>query len=120
MEQCMSSTEEVLNHHLQAFGATDLEAVLADYAPDAIFFTPNGPVKGSAAIRAAFIAIFAEWGKPGTTFSMGQRHIDGDYAYITWTGETADNRYETSSDGFVIRNGKIFAQFFAGKITPKR
>ena len=117
----MSSTEEVLQRHLRAFGAGDLEGILADYAPDAVFFMPNGAVhKGPAAVRAAYQAVFAEWGKPGATFAMTHQRVEGNYAYIVWTAETADNVYETGSDGFVVENGKIAAQFFAGKITPKR
>jgi hypothetical protein len=37
-----------------------------------------------------------------------------------WTAETADNTYEEATDTFVVRNGKIVAQSFAAKITPKR
>ena len=44
---------------------------------------------------------------------------NGDYAYILWSAETVDNVYEAATDMFVIRNGKIVAQSFAAKITPK-
>jgi hypothetical protein len=50
---------------------------------------------------------------------MKQQFVDGDYAYILWITETADNVYEVGTDTFVVRNGKIVAQSFAGKITPK-
>ena len=46
--------------------------------------------------------------------------MEGEYAYILWTGETADNVYEMATDTFFVRNGKIVAQSFTGKITPKR
>jgi hypothetical protein len=36
------------------------------------------------------------------------------------SAETPDNIYDFGSDMFVIRNGKIVAQTFAGKIIPKR
>jgi hypothetical protein len=63
--------------------------------------------------------MIAEFGKPGSTFSMKQQSIEGDYAYILWTAETPDNVYEMATDTFVVRDGKIVAQSFAGKITPK-
>ena len=44
---------------------------------------------------------------------------EGDYAYILWAAETADNVYELATDTFVVRDGKIIAQSFVGKITPK-
>jgi hypothetical protein len=63
--------------------------------------------------------MFAEFLKPGAAFSMKQQSVEGDYAYILWTAETADNVYEVGTDTFVVRDGKIVAQSFAGKITPK-
>jgi hypothetical protein len=50
---------------------------------------------------------------------MKQQSVEGDYAYILWTAETAGNVYEVGTDTFVIREGRIVAQSFAGKITPK-
>jgi hypothetical protein len=63
--------------------------------------------------------MFAEFAKPGATFSMKQRSVDGDFAYVLWTAETADNIYEIGSDTFVVRDGQIVAQSLAAKITPK-
>ena len=115
----MASTTDVLNHHLKCFAVGDLEGILSDYAPGAVLFTPGGPLKGAAAIRPLFQAMFAEFGKPGATFTMKHQYVDGDYAYVLWTAETADNVYEVGTDTFVVRDGKIMAQSFAGKITPK-
>jgi hypothetical protein len=50
---------------------------------------------------------------------MKQQFVEGDHAYILWTAETADNVYELGTDTFVVRDGKIVAQSFTGKITPK-
>ena len=96
----MNSTEEVLDHHLECFGRGDLDGILTDYSSTAVMFTPEGPLKGSAAMK--------------------QRAVDGDYAYILWSAETADNVYEMGTDTFVVRNGQIIVHSFAGKIRPKR
>jgi len=116
----MSSTQAVLEHHLKCFGSGDLEGILADYEPDAILFTPRGPVKGVEGLRKLFKGFFDEFGKPSTQFQMGQTSVEGEYAYITWNAETADNSYKGASDTFIIRNGKIVAQSFAAAITPKK
>ena len=116
----MTSTKDVINHHLQAFSERDLQGVLADYAPDALFFTTKGPLQGPDAIRPLFQAMIAEFRKPGATFSMKEQFVQGDYAYILWTAETADNVYELGTDTFVVRDGKIVAQSFTGTITPKK
>ena len=116
----MSSTADVLKHHQETFGKSDLEGVLADYAPDAVMFTPNGPVKGTEALRKTFQTLFVEWSKPGLKFEMKQQTVDGDHAYMFWSAETADNIYEAGSDAFTVKEGKIVAHFFSAKITPKR
>jgi ketosteroid isomerase-like protein len=115
----MLSTNDVLNHHLSSFAERDVDGVLADYSPDAVLFTPAGPLKGPDAIRLVFETLVAEFAKPGSSFTMLQRFIEGDYVYIIWTAETADNSYEFATDTFVVRNGKIVAQSFAAKITAK-
>ncbi len=50
---------------------------------------------------------------------MKKQWVDSDYAYILWTAETAANVYELATDTFVVRGGKILAQSFTAKITPK-
>ena len=115
----MASTKNVLEHHLKCFGEGDLEGILSDYAPSAVMFTAERSVTGIDAIRPLFQEMFAEFGKPGATFTMRQQFVEGDYAYILWSAETADNVYELGTDTFVVRDGKIMAQSFTGKITPK-
>jgi ketosteroid isomerase-like protein len=115
----MASTKDVLEHHLKCFDEGDLAGILSDYAPDAVLFTPDGPLKGLDAMRPLFQAMIAEFGKPGASFTMKQQSIEGDYAYILWSAETADNVYEVGTDTFIVREGKIVAQSFAAKIMPK-
>ena len=115
----MGSTKDVVDHHLKSFGESDLNGILSDYAPGAVLFTPDGPLRGIKAIRSLFQAMLTEFGKPGSVFSMKQQFIEGDYAYILWTAETADNVYELGTDTFVVREGKIVIQSFAGRIVPK-
>jgi ketosteroid isomerase-like protein len=115
----MASTKDVLEHHIKCFGESDLRGILSDYTPDAVLFTPDGPLKGADAIRPFFAAMLVEFGEPGTVFSMKHKSVEGDYAFALWTAETADNVYELGADTTVVRDGKIVAQSFAAKITPK-
>ena len=116
----MPTTGDVLDQHLRCFGENDLDGVVADYSSDAVLFVPDRPLKGPAAIKPFFQAFLAEFANPGASFSMRERYVDGEYAYILWSAETADNSYEAATDTFVVRDGKIVAQSFAAKITPKR
>ncbi|HEV8543813.1 MAG TPA: nuclear transport factor 2 family protein [Verrucomicrobiae bacterium] len=115
----MKSTKEIIDHHLTAFARHDLKGVLSDYAPGAVFFTQNGILRGVDAIRPLFEALIAEFRKPGATFQLKQQFAEGDHAYILWSAETADNVYELGTDTFVVRDSKIVAQSFTGKIKPR-
>ena len=118
--QKMRSTKNVIDNHLARFGDRDLQGILSDYAPAAVLFTPQGPLRGVDAIEAFFKPMLAEFAKPGATFGLKHASVDGDYGYILWEAETADNVYEMASDTFAVRDGKIAVQSFAGKIVPKR
>ena len=78
----MPSTADVLDQHLRCFGENDLDGVLADYSSDAVLFVPDRALKGPDAIKPFFQAFFSEFARPGASFSMRQRHVEGNYAYI--------------------------------------
>jgi len=115
----MKSTKEVLEHHQKALKQGDINEVMSDYAPGAVLFTKDGTLNGSGAIRHMFEMFIAEFAKLGTTLNRKQQLVDGDYAYVVWTAETTDNVYEMGTDTFVIKEGKIVAQSFTAKVTPK-
>ena len=112
-----ATTQDVLTHHLNCFG--DIVGTMADYTAESRFFTPDGVLRGSEAIRRFFVRLFEEFAKPGMSFEMLRQEVDGDTAYIVWKAETADNRFELGTDTFIVQNGKIVTQTFAGKISPK-
>ena len=115
----MSTTNNILDQHLRCFAENNLDGVLADYSSDAVFFIPGETLRGPDAIKPFFQALLSEFAKPGASFSMREQCVDGEFAYILWSAETADNSYEYATDTFVVREGKIVAQSFAAKITPK-
>lgn len=114
------TTAEALKIHMDAFGAGNMDAMLGGYSDEAVMFTPGGIVHGKEALRPVFTALFAEWGKPTTKFTLKQNLVMGEHAYIFWDAETDDNVYEGGMDAFVIRDGKKVAHFFSAKITPKK
>jgi hypothetical protein len=99
------STSDVVDRHLNSFAKYDVDGILADYSSDAILFTPAGPLKGPAAIKPLIQTLVSEFAKPGSSFTLQHRSIEGDHGYILWTAETADNSYELVTDTFVVRNG---------------
>lgn len=114
------STAEVLDHHLAAFGAADVDEAMIDYADEAVFYTPDGPVRGAAAIRETFRRVFAEvFPRGGTTLQMRQRFTEGELAYIVWSAETPTARVPVGTDTFIVRSGKIVAHTYAAHFVPK-
>jgi ketosteroid isomerase-like protein len=118
-DQVMRSTKEVIENHLGCFGERNLDGILSDYASDAVLFTPEGTLRGVEAIRGLFHAMIAEFGKPGARFQLQQLSVEGDHGFILWTAETADHVYELGTDTFVVHDGRIRVQSFAGKVTPR-
>ena len=114
-----ATTQQILDHHLKAFGEGDLDGILEDYTDASLLFTPDGILRGPSEMRPLFEAFFAEFAKPGASFEMKKQSVEGETAYIVWSAETADNVYELATDTFTIREGKIVAQTFTAKVVPK-
>lgn len=118
-DTAQAATGAVLDHHLQSFGAGDLKAILSDYTDESIIITPDAVYRGPQQAAPYFEAFFAEFAKPGASFAMKQRTIEGETAFIVWSAETADNVYELGTDTFWIHDGKILTQTYAAHVTPK-
>lgn len=115
----MSETQSVLDHHLHCFGTLNLDELLTDYTDRSVLMTPDGTLRGPGAIRGFFAQAFEDFKQPGTTFAMKSVQVEADCAFIVWDAETTSTKYEAASDTFVVRDGKIAAQTFAAKVTPK-
>jgi ketosteroid isomerase-like protein len=113
-------TEKTLLRHWQAFGAGDVEAIMADYASDAVLITPDGPLKGHAQIRSLFEKVFANMLPPNSTsLNLAKQVVEGELAYILWSGSSALYNAAFCTDTFVMRSGKIVAQTFAAQLEKK-
>ena len=114
------STEEVLDHHLQAFGTANLDGILEDYGEGSIIIDADAGVLTTRDQRAKFFqGMFDEFAKPGMTFSLDKKIVEGDTAFIAWSAETADNVYNLGTDTFTVRDDKIVSQTFVANRTPK-
>ena len=119
--QVDNTTRQVLEHHLGALAAGDLDAILGDYTDDSTLLGPDGPVRGRQAIRAFFESGLDSLFKPGTyEFTMDKTQVADDIAYIVWHANCAAADIVFGTDTFLIRDGKIAVQTFAAKIEAKR
>jgi ketosteroid isomerase-like protein len=119
MATSMKSTGSVLEHHLEAFGAGDLDAILEDYTDDSVIVSNVGTYRGLDEIRGFFGGLFAEFEQEGSELSLDEQIIEGDHAYIVWHASTPDNEYEFATDTFDIVDGIITLQTLGAKVTPR-
>jgi ketosteroid isomerase-like protein len=111
-------TEETLLKHLQAFGSGDVDAVMADYDEASVLIIPDGPLRRLAEIRSFFESLVADF-PPGSAFELSKQIVEGEIAYIVWSGESEKLRIPFATDTFIIRGGKIVVQTFAGQMEEK-
>lgn len=107
-------TKEVLDHHWQAFIQNDMQAVMADYTEESVLITPNETFKGLDEIRRNFENAFTAFPKDQTSFQLNKSVVEGDVAYILWQAKAPTLNLSYATDTFVIRDGKIISQTYAG------
>lgn len=107
--------DQVVKHHWEAFSHHDIEAVLSDYADDAIFIAANQTVQGKAALREMFTKYLA--GGAGTQASPSfdvKITADGDVGYEHWVSNAGKPGALEGTDAFVVRHGKILFHTVVG------
>ena len=108
------TTESVLQHHVQALMARDLDEILKDYCEESVLCTPMGTTKGLKGIRESFTGALGML----TPEAMGnmksiKQDIHGEYAYALWS---ALPTVKFAGDTFHVHNGIIIMQTFVGQV----
>ena len=98
--------EEIFAHHGQALGAGDIDEIVADYADDAVFITPDGALHGKDGVRAGFTQLLSDL--PNASWDLKTRIFEGDLLFLEWAAESATTRAD-GVDTFVFRDGMIWA-----------
>lgn len=107
-------TEKVVSHHLEAFKNNDLEEVMKDYTEESVLITPDATYTGLEEIRTSFANVFKVFHKDSMTFTLDKSIVAQDIGYILWKAKTPAVTVSYGTDTFVIHNGKIVRQTFAG------
>ena len=107
-------TKEVLNHHWKTFQANDLEGTMADYTEESILITPDRIYTGMTEIRENFEAAFAVFPTGSTAMQLNKSVVQQDVAYIIWEATSPKIKLTYGTDTFIIRDGKILRQTYAG------
>ncbi len=113
------STKDVLDHHLYYLQNGYLEETLEDYCEESILINMAGTKKGLAEIRGFFKESIAACLPPETAYETIHRFIYGEIAYIVWKAESPYYSVPYGTDTFIIKEGKIVQQTFAGILNKK-
>ncbi|MGC0317677.1 nuclear transport factor 2 family protein [Kitasatospora acidiphila] len=109
------TTEELAVRHFEAWKKGDVEAIAADYAPDAVLVNGFGAITGREAIADFYRRVFTEWfpAEVREAIEFGRPLVDGDTAFLEWHGGPASY----AADTLVIRDGRKQYQSFAAVFT---
>lgn len=109
--------EEIHASHGAALGAEDLDAIVANYAPDAVFITPAGPNYGHEGVRAGFTRLFADL--PRARWNMESTVFGGNALLLQWTAESDPHSADNGVDSFFYWNSLIQAQTVRYVLHPR-
>ncbi len=93
----------MVERQARAWEQADATAIVADFAPDAVFISPAGRVQGHTALQEAAEAFFAV--ATDVQITISRVLLDGDQGAVEWTWcETnrADGRRRTVEDGIIF------------------
>ena len=107
-------TQQVLQHHWEAFQANDLEGIMADYTEESILITPDKTFRGLEEIRKNFVEAFKVFPKDSAKLTLNKSLAVKDVGYIIWGAATPTFQLVYATDTFIIQNGKIVRQTYAG------
>lgn len=103
------TTHEVLEDHLRRRAEGRVEEDLAqDYADDVVLLCEHAPMVGREAVRESARRLKLQL--PAGSFEYISRHVEGEYAFLRWSGKADGVRLENGADSFVIRDGLIVMQ----------
>lgn len=108
------TTGSVLQHHLQALLARNLDEIIKDYCEDSVLCLPMGTAKGLKSIRESFTAAIGMLTPEALgNFKTIKQDTDGEYAYILWSALPV---VKFAGDTFHVHDGKIIMQTFVSQM----
>ena len=104
----MPTTREVFDRHLSHQLDRDLDAILTDYAPDAVVVGPDGIGSGHDHVRAAYEQVLPLMG----ALDLTSVQVEGEVVYVNFRARNAGRDDLVGTDTFVIRDGLIHVHTF--------
>jgi ketosteroid isomerase-like protein len=110
------ASKNIIMHHLGSFQDNDLEAVIADYTNESMLITQDATYKGPEEIKGFFAALMIHFPKQQSNFELDKLVVNNELVYIVWHANTPSLDVALGTDTFIVRDGKIYQQTFAGQM----
>jgi len=117
-EEINQDPQAILEHHVNAFGENDLDAVMEDYTDGSVVITPDSTYRGLEQIRGFFEAVIPSFPTEGSVLELVNTTVEGNLVYIFWHGTTPTLDIPMGTDTFIMEDGKISIQTFAAMMNP--
>ncbi|MCV2488341.1 nuclear transport factor 2 family protein [Geodermatophilus sp. YIM 151500] len=108
--------QEIFQHHASALIAGDVDEVVADYADDALFITPNEVLRGKDGVRQGFTRLLGDL--PDATWDVPTQIFEDDVLFIEWSAVSEKARVRDGIDTFVFRGDTIRVQTVRYTLEP--
>lgn len=115
----MRNAREVFDDHLSCADLGDVETdIRRNFSPECLLITSEGVFRGHNGIRQA--ARLLDSHLPEVVFEYTSRVVEGEMAFLEWTGKSAEAAVHDGADTFIVRDGKICAMTAHYTITKKQ
>lgn len=105
----MRSPQEVFDSHLALRHRHALEEDIAtNYADDVVLLTLTGVYRGRDGVRACAAELQHYF--PDGDYAYRVCQVEGEVAFLSWSGRSPAGEVRDGADTFVIRDGRIAVQ----------
>lgn len=108
--------KNILLHHLKSFQENDIAVLLNDYTSKSVLITQDSTYIGKDEIKNFFTTLMVFFPKNRSYIFLDKMSIKDNLIYITWHAKTPSLEVIFGTDTFVIKDGKIYQQTFAGEL----
>jgi hypothetical protein len=109
----MRAGNEIFEHHLEVFGAGDIEGILKDYDETSIMVYGNKTWFGLAGAKDFFTMWLDDLIPAGSDFNVIDQVSLENILYITWTANSRNYIFDYGTNTFIFKNDKIWRQTVA-------
>lgn len=107
-------TKAVLERNGAAFASGDLDAILKNYAKDAVIIRPGATYRGHDELRQMFQSVMNNMAS--FTPNHSTTTVSGKLGLLTWLALSNAGQIAQGIDSFVVENDQIVAQSYVGAL----